>query len=152
MGAFVGMLHACGCPPVLIKIIYYILVLDPIETGHLVDSLEVFSGEANYTKVNLVITEVAQKQLKLWLVGVYATVCLIMFFLSLPVCLVASARLSLDPCMLLCPCPCQASATCLTIARTKEACTDQETNGLRQLNTRGWGLCRKRSNTQIEGP
>ena len=70
MGAFVGMLHACGCPPVLIKIIYYILVLDPIETGHLSDSLEVFAGEANYTKVNLVITEVAQKQLKLWLVGV----------------------------------------------------------------------------------
>ena len=84
MGAFVGMLHACGCPPVLIKIIYYILLLDPIETGHLVDSLEVFSGEANYTKVNLVITEVAQKQLKLWLVGVYATACLIMFLRRSP--------------------------------------------------------------------
>ena len=51
MGSFLTSLHRCGCAAILIKIVYYVLIVNPVGIDELVDSLEVFSGMAMYTQV-----------------------------------------------------------------------------------------------------
>jgi hypothetical protein len=55
LGAFLRLLHTVGCPSTFLKIVYYVLIQKPINCDDLVDSLEVFSGEANYSKVSFVL-------------------------------------------------------------------------------------------------
>ena len=58
LGAFLRLLHTVGCPSTFLKIVYYVLIQKPINCDDLVDSLEVFSGEANYSKSVLCYTPV----------------------------------------------------------------------------------------------
>ncbi len=53
LGSFLVDLHRQGCPAILIKIVYYVLIASPVRMEELVDSLEVFSGLANYSKVTM---------------------------------------------------------------------------------------------------
>ena len=61
------LLHLNGCPDVFIKIVYFILVREPVCTEDLVDSLEVFSGTANYTKASLVVTTANRMVVRIFL-------------------------------------------------------------------------------------
>ena len=50
LGEHLSSLHKSGCPNVFLKIIYYLTHLVPLNESDLVDSVEVFSGTANYSK------------------------------------------------------------------------------------------------------
>ena len=52
LGSFLQALHLVACCSTFIKIVNYILVRAPIKLDELVDSLEIFSGVGNYTKVS----------------------------------------------------------------------------------------------------
>ncbi len=54
MASYLSALHFAGCPAVFVKLLYYLNVVHPTPEEDLVDSIEVFSGRANYSKVPLV--------------------------------------------------------------------------------------------------
>jgi hypothetical protein len=49
-------LHSIGAPAILIQLTYYVLTSSPVSVTELVDSLEVFAGQKQYTQVQLLTT------------------------------------------------------------------------------------------------
>ena len=51
LSEFLTRLYFRGCPRVLVILVYYCMVAFPISSDDLVDSLEVFAGMKEYSKV-----------------------------------------------------------------------------------------------------
>jgi hypothetical protein len=52
LDSFLEHMHYVGCPTVLIKLVYFVMVAYPITCEDLVDSVEVFAGCKSYSQVN----------------------------------------------------------------------------------------------------
>ena len=50
LGGFLATMHMVGCPRILVKLVYYLLLAYPVTSDDLVDSLEVFAGKKRYSQ------------------------------------------------------------------------------------------------------
>ncbi len=48
---FLKCLHRLGAPALLVQMVYHLLIIYPVAAADLVDSLEVFAGDAMYSQV-----------------------------------------------------------------------------------------------------
>ena len=57
LGEFLQMMHETGCPSVLVKLVYYLSLANPIGPDDLVDTLEIFAGQKVFSQACLIPME-----------------------------------------------------------------------------------------------